>query len=194
MERSTHGKENVSCIGCHRIHSAGAPVHLLKKAQPNLCYQCHNDVKEQFSMPFRHKVEEGIILCTDCHNPHGAEGENVRHSVSWQFDECTKCHTTTAGPFLHPHPVVKAEGCTACHFPHGGVYPMLLVQSNMNSLCLQCHLPSLNATTGQSAAASHGHSAPGQSCISCHSSIHGSNTSEVFLNFTHVEGDHWQDR
>ena len=35
-------------------------------------------MKPQFSAPFHHKV--GLINCTDCHDPHGALGEN--HAVS----------------------------------------------------------------------------------------------------------------
>ncbi|HEY1255811.1 MAG TPA: DmsE family decaheme c-type cytochrome [Terracidiphilus sp.] len=181
-DRSTHVKANVSCTGCHRIHAAEAAPHFLKAAQPELCYQCHNDIKKQFSLPFHHKVAEGLIQCTDCHNVHGAEEEKVRRSTSWQFEECTKCHASVAGPFLHPHPAVKEEGCTACHFPHGGANAKLLTQANVNTICLQCHSPSLSSTTVQPSAPSHARSAPGQSCTSCHANIHGSTTSEIFLN------------
>jgi len=62
-----------------------------------------------------HKV--GLINCTDCHDPHGALGENSLRSAAWQFMVCTKCHGPIAGPFVHVHAAVKAEGCTACHFP-----------------------------------------------------------------------------
>src|ERR1035438_7600784 len=33
FERSSHGKGNVSCAGCHSVHAAVAPKHLLKLAQ-----------------------------------------------------------------------------------------------------------------------------------------------------------------
>jgi hypothetical protein len=36
FERSSHGKGNVSCAGCHSVHAAVAPKHLLKLAQPEL--------------------------------------------------------------------------------------------------------------------------------------------------------------
>jgi DmsE family decaheme c-type cytochrome len=189
FERTSHGKGNVSCIGCHSVHAAVAPKHLLKLAQPALCYQCHKDIKPQFSMPFHHKVAEGLIQCTDCHDAHGADLESQRHTSAWQFDVCTKCHAATAGPFLHEHAAVKAEGCTACHVPHGGANPKLLTQANVNTICLQCHSPSLNSTIGQPAVPAHSHSAQGQSCTSCHSSIHGSNASEVFQNSTQENGD-----
>jgi DmsE family decaheme c-type cytochrome len=182
FERSVHGEGNVSCIGCHTIHASGAPKHLLKMEQPQLCFQCHSDVKPQFSMTFHHKVEEGLIECTDCHDAHGAFlGEETLSSSRWQFMVCTKCHMGTAGPFVYEHAAVQAEGCSACHFPHGGPDPHLLIKANVNTICLQCHLPSPNSTTGRPPEPAHILSAQSPSCISCHSSIHGSNTSEVFL-------------
>jgi DmsE family decaheme c-type cytochrome len=184
FERSVHDKGNVSCIGCHSIHSAGAPKHLLKMEQPRLCFQCHSDVKPQFSMPVHHKVEEGLIDCTDCHDAHGAFGENTLPSARWQFIVCTKCHLPAAGPFLYGHAAVKVEGCIACHFPHGGPNSQLLIQANVNTICLQCHLPSPNSTADMPGVPAHILSAQSPSCISCHSSIHGSNISEVFLRAT----------
>ena len=44
---------------------------LLVKSQPQLCYSCHLQQKPQFDMPFHHRVNEGLVQCTDCHNPHG---------------------------------------------------------------------------------------------------------------------------
>ncbi len=188
--RSSHAKGNVSCIGCHNIHSAGEAKHLLKMAQPQLCYQCHNGVQPQFSMPFRHKVAEGLIDCTDCHDPHRAVGEKTLWSSTRQFTVCTKCHTATAGPFVHEHPAVKAEGCTACHFSHGGPNPQMLTEVRVNTICLHCHLPAQRSTTGLSAVPEHIQSAQSQSCVSCHLDIHGSNTSGAFLKSTPGTGDH----
>ncbi|HEY1255947.1 MAG TPA: DmsE family decaheme c-type cytochrome [Terracidiphilus sp.] len=184
FENSSHGKGNVSCIGCHSIHAAEAPRHLLKLAQPELCYQCHTEFKAQFAMPFRHKVAEGVIQCTDCHDAHGDDRESPRHTSARQFDVCTKCHAAMAGPYVYQHAVIKTEGCTACHVPHGGANPKLLTHPNVNTICLQCHLPSLSTTTGKPSAPSHGNSAKGQLCTDCHSSIHGSNASRIFLNAT----------
>ncbi|SPE19088.1 Cytochrome c family protein (modular protein) [Candidatus Sulfotelmatomonas gaucii] len=181
FERSVHGDGGVSCIGCHVIHASAAPKYLLKMEQPQLCFQCHSDVKPQFSMPVHHKVEEELIECTDCHDAHGAFGENMLPSARWQFIVCIKCHLPAAGPFIYEHAAVKAEGCIGCHFPHGGPNPHLLIQENVNTICLQCHLPSSNSTAGLPDVPAHILSAQSPSCISCHSSIHGSNTSEVFL-------------
>ncbi|MGA7860170.1 MAG: cytochrome c3 family protein, partial [Terracidiphilus sp.] len=39
FERSAHGEGNVSCISCHSVHAATVTEHLLKAAQPQLCFQ-----------------------------------------------------------------------------------------------------------------------------------------------------------
>ena len=181
FERSAHGEGNVSCLGCHSVHASGAE-HLLKAAQPTLCFQCHTDVKPQFSMPFHHKVNEGLIQCSDCHDPHGTFEKKSLKSATQQDMVCVKCHTETGGPFVYEHNVVKTEGCTACHFPHGGPNPRLLNRANVDTICLQCHSPSPNFTTGPPAGPGHNQAAQYQSCIICHTSIHGSNVSPIFFN------------
>jgi DmsE family decaheme c-type cytochrome len=182
FERSAHGEGNVSCIGCHSVHASKTPEHLLKAAEPVLCFQCHTDVKPQFSMPFHHKVEEGVVKCSDCHDPHGTFGQKGLRSSAQQDAVCTKCHTETAGPFVYEHAVVKTEGCMACHTPHGGPNPRLLNRANVNTLCLQCHSPSPNFTTALPSGPAHNQAAQYQSCTICHTNIHGSNVSEVFFN------------
>jgi DmsE family decaheme c-type cytochrome len=181
FENSAHGRAKVSCIGCHTVHSPGAVKHLLKMEQPQLCFQCHNEVKPEFSMPSHHKVEEGLIDCTDCHDAHGSLEENTLRASTWQFMMCTKCHAPTAGPFVYVHPAIKVAGCTFCHYSHGGPNHKLLTQADVSKICLQCHLPSPNPTSGRPAVPEHTKSEPSQSCISCHASIHGSNKSGVFL-------------
>ena len=181
FERSDHGQRNVSCIGCHSIHSAAEPKYLLKAPQPQLCFQCHDDEKAAFSMPSRHRVEEGIILCTDCHEPHGTFGENFQRSPTQKDIICTKCHTEIAGPFVYEHAAVKAEGCSACHFPHGGLSSYLLNRPKIDTICQQCHFPPRNSRTGASLAEAHDHETQIQSCTACHTDIHGSNVSAAFM-------------
>ena len=182
FERSGHGEANVSCVGCHSIHAGQDPERLLKIAQPVLCFQCHTDIKPQFSMPFHHKVEEGLIQCSDCHDPHGTFGRKGLKSAAQQDAVCTKCHAETAGPFVYEHDVVKTEGCTACHTPHGGPNPRLLNRANVNTICLQCHSPSPNFTTAPAPTGpAHNQAVQYQSCTICHTDIHGSNTHSHFM-------------
>ncbi|MGB8258722.1 MAG: DmsE family decaheme c-type cytochrome [Terracidiphilus sp.] len=182
FERSAHGEGNVSCLGCHSVHKSAAEA-LLKAKQPMLCYGCHTEIKPQFSMPFHHKVNEGLVTCGDCHDPHGSFGRKGLRSAVQQDAVCTKCHAETAGPYVYEHAAVKTEGCTACHFPHGGPNPRLLNRANVNTICLQCHTPSPNFTTAP-IPTFHSQSAQYQACTICHTSIHGSNTSAIFFNST----------
>lgn len=181
FDRSAHGEGNISCIGCHDIHGSKAES-LLKAPAPTLCYGCHTDIKPQFSMPFHHKVNEGLVSCIDCHDPHGTFGKKSLRSSVQQDMVCTKCHTETAGPFVYEHAVVKTEGCTACHFPHGGPNPRLLNRATVNTICLGCHSPSPNFITAPTPTGpAHNQAVQYQSCTICHTDIHGSNVSAVFF-------------
>ncbi len=79
------------------------------------------------------------MKCSDCHDPHGTFQDKQLKSTPDQNAVCTKCHTETAGPFVYEHPVIKTEGCTTCHSPHGSPNARLLNVGNVNTLCLQCH-------------------------------------------------------
>lgn len=175
--RSPHAKANVSCISCHTVHQAVPDTVLLKAKQPALCFQCHTDIKPAFDMPFHHRVNEGLVKCSDCHDPHGTFGNNNLKSTADQNAICTKCHTETRGPFVYEHAAVKAEGCLGCHTPHGSQNARLLNMPNVNTLCNQCHSP-VAAGTVHSMGAGSSELTP---CISCHTNIHGSNINPAFL-------------
>jgi DmsE family decaheme c-type cytochrome len=182
FERSAHGEANVSCVSCHSIHGGKDPEQLLKAEQPVLCFQCHTDAKPQFSLPFHHKVDEGLVKCSDCHDPHGTFGRKGLKSVSQQDAVCMKCHAETAGPFVYEHAVVKTEGCVSCHSPHGSPNPRLLNRANVNTICLECHSPSQNFSTSEPIGPAHNQAVQYQACTICHTDIHGSNVSPVFFN------------
>ena len=179
FERSGHREANVSCLGCHRVHVAQTSEHLLKAAQPVLCFQCHADIKPQFSMPFHHRVEEGRLNCSDCHDPHEVLGRKGLKSVAEQDAVCTKCHKELAGPFTYEHGAVKTEGCTACHLPHGGPNQRLLTRASVTTICLLCHAPS--ALAGVHGGAMRDQPAQNQTCTVCHSDVHGSNSDRHFF-------------
>ena len=178
--RTAHGEALVSCTSCHSVHKFEAQTVMLKTKQPTLCYQCHTDVKPAFAQPFHHRVNEGLIKCTDCHDPHGTFQANQLRISATQDAICTKCHVDTLGPFVYEHPPIKTEGCTSCHSPHGSPNPRLLIRSNVNSLCLQCHSPSMNFTA-PGTPSFHNQANQYQACTVCHVQIHGSNASSVFF-------------
>jgi DmsE family decaheme c-type cytochrome len=180
FDRTAHGAAGVSCISCHSNHSFKSESHLLKVAEPQLCYSCHTDIKAAFAQPFHHKVNEGVLVCTDCHNPHGTFQDKLLKTNADQNAVCTKCHAETLGPFVYEHPPLKLEGCTSCHFPHGSPNPRLLIRNNVNSLCLQCHSASMNFTA-PGTPSFHNQANQYQACTNCHVMIHGSNASSVFF-------------
>lgn len=177
FERSPHAKAGVSCNSCHSVHGAKTEAKLLKASQPQLCYQCHGDVKTSLNMPFHHPVNEGVVKCSDCHDVHGTFQANNLRTTADRNLICTKCHADTRGPYVYEHAAVKAEGCMGCHSPHGSQNARMLNMPSINTLCNQCHSRVANATI-------HG-MGPGsddlQPCTSCHTFIHGSNINWAFL-------------
>ena len=201
---STHIKHGVACNDCHATHlveAAGNPrranivnaqaaffsvpqlpeenrwLHnsLLKKSQPELCAGCHANILAQFALPTHHRVPEGAMKCTDCHNVHGTSNRATLRQTGWET--CTQCHIEKRGPFVFEHSAVKVEGCTACHTPHGSVNRMLLVRREERFLCLQCHVDlfAVNVPHSRLSFQTRG------DCTRCHSSIHGSNFDVNFL-------------
>ncbi|HSY66007.1 MAG TPA: DmsE family decaheme c-type cytochrome, partial [Terriglobales bacterium] len=177
--RSAHSQSGVACIDCHSPHHAKETQSLLRESAPKLCYDCHLDVKAQFVRPFHHRVNEGLMQCNDCHNPHGGFERHQLRTVAGQDEVCYKCHADKQGPFVYQHEA-KIEGCQACHTPHGSTNQRMLIQNQVNLLCISCH--SLNASAGAPATPSfHNQANEYQACTLCHTAVHGSNSSNVFF-------------
>ena len=174
---SAHASSDVGCLDCHSPHHAKEPQHLLVQSQPQLCYGCHITAKADFAKPYHHRVNEGLVQCNDCHNPHGTAIVSQLRALPSGDAICYKCHADKQGPFVYEHVPVKTEGCVACHTPHGSTNPRLLKVSQINLLCLQCHT---YPTVGP-AGPVHNQSAKYQACTMCHTQIHGSNFSSFFL-------------
>jgi DmsE family decaheme c-type cytochrome len=177
---SVHSKNDVSCVACHSPHHATESEFLLVKSQPELCYSCHLQQKAQFDMPFHHRVNEGLIQCSDCHNVHGTVKPKQVRTSSTQDQVCFQCHTDKQGPFVFEHQPVKVDGCQSCHLTHGGPNPHMLKVSNVNLLCLQCHTAS-SFSGAPGAPSFHNQASFFQSCVLCHSAIHGSNFDPTFF-------------
>lgn len=182
FSRSVHLQNNVSCIDCHSPHHPKETDHLMREKQPQLCFGCHLEVKQQFTRTFHHRVNEGLVTCVDCHNPHGASLAKQLRTTSTQDVVCFKCHTDKEGPFVYEHEAVKIEGCTACHIPHGSSNPRLLKRSQINLLCLECHSLTTDAGVGPGAIPTfHNQAQKYQACTLCHTQIHGSNFDPFFF-------------
>ena len=174
---SAHANSDVGCLDCHSPHHAKESEHLLVRAQPSLCYGCHTSAKADFAKPYHHRVDEGLIQCSDCHNVHGTATLRQVRAMPSGDAICVKCHTDKQGPFVYEHVPVKTEGCSSCHTPHGSTNPRYLRVSQVNLLCLQCHTFPAQGPAGPS----HNQSTKYQACTMCHAAIHGSNASNVFF-------------
>jgi predicted CXXCH cytochrome family protein len=203
---SGHAGVAVGCQTCHATHlveavrpsTAGTPPtplaavyavprqdanrrwlaeSLLKESQPSLCYSCHASQRAQFAQPFHHRVPEGSMKCTDCHNVHDGGTRAALNAPGWET--CTGCHVDKHGPFVFEHAAVRVEGCAVCHAPHGATSRFLLNRRESRFLCLQCHGDTHSEQIGVP------HSRLGfqtrGDCTRCHVTIHGSNASEFFL-------------
>jgi DmsE family decaheme c-type cytochrome len=172
---STHQRNDVACVDCHKVHSVHDPVRE-RADQAQVCYQCHTDVRAQAARPFAHPVREGLVACSDCHQPHGSmtDAMLVRPTLN---ETCYSCHAEKRGPVLWEHPPV-AESCANCHVPHGSMHPGMLSR-RAPLLCQSCH-----SRAGHPSIAQTGEGLPGGvpssmllagSCLNCHAQVHGSN-------------------
>jgi predicted CXXCH cytochrome family protein len=204
FDHSTHLMNGVGCNECHATHLTEASENpngthmqtaqakfffvpslpeekrwltssLLKKNQPDLCYQCHGDVRAQFALPQHHRVPEGVMKCTDCHTAHGTSNLHEMKQASWEA--CFQCHAEKRGPYVFEHAAAKVEGCSACHVPHGSANRQLLARREERMLCLQCHTSPAGVSVPHSRLSFQTEGA----CTRCHSVIHGSNFDANFL-------------
>ncbi len=175
---SPHAGSAASCVDCHadQVHFGGS---ILPRSQYRIegefCIQCHQEQVSDFRLPYRHRVLEGQMDCSECHSPHG-EVIGV-YGIGGENQMCLRCHEPMAGPFVFEHDAVQGEECIACHRPHGSINDKLLTQDN-NSLCLQCHYQPDYPVIG---AVNHSGPLSGtRRCYDCHSEVHGSNIDPKF--------------
>lgn len=203
FRRGDHWRNNIGCTDCHTAHGANhenaktdsttliaevskqkpteATDAMLKSSEPKLCINCHTEVKAQFSKPFRHKVLEGAMKCSDCHNAHGGFEQKQTKLAVGADSACVKCHANKQGPFVFEHAPLEVEGCSACHTPHGSSNPKMLKRSQVRQLCLECH-SSISEQFAPDTPSFHNQAVLRyQNCTICHAAIHGSNTSSAFF-------------
>jgi predicted CXXCH cytochrome family protein len=179
-----HGSnaENVGCESCHgpgskHSESGGARNTIINpNKSPDVCFQCHLEMRGKFNLPHSHPVLQGKVTCSDCHDPHKGDAiKGGRFSLASEIDTCTKCHIAQRGPFVFEHEAVR-EGCVTCHDPHGTINEKMLVQRNSN-LCLKCHFQQQTAAGALYIGGSdHTSRLSRGTCWSagCHEAVHGS--------------------
>lgn len=172
---SAHAKAGLACVSCHAIHPVDAPaepeVAMDLRGRPSAkCVDCHASEFTQFTFTDHHRLEEGTLECTSCHDPHAPPERPILGG--FKQETCVGCHTDKGGPFIFEHPASRVEGCTSCHTPHGSPNRHLLMFQAVAEQCFSCHaaVPSF-----------HTRFTLDTQCTNCHSQIHGSNLDPFFL-------------
>lgn len=190
FERSSHAQAGLTCSDCHSQHASGSTQALLRVPQDlvelvgrigpssQLCLDCHNDKLAAFELNEHHRLVEGALECTSCHDPHAAATRTLLGG--FKQDQCIECHSDKGGPFVYEHPASRVEGCTACHSPHGSPNRHLLSHQNVAEMCFSCHAAVPQFHLGFDPAAPPRFGLDTQ-CTNCHSAIHGSNFEAHFL-------------
>lgn len=165
-----HDTADVACADCHQVHTGHDPIS--DRAQEvAVCTSCHTQQKADMHKRSAHPMQWQQMVCSDCHNPHGSLSDASLKQMSIN-DNCYACHAEKRGPKLWEHAPVT-DNCASCHTPHGSVNEAMLI-AKPPQLCQQCH-----ASDGHTSNAVFGNTAnafnAGQSCMNCHSQVHGSN-------------------
>jgi DmsE family decaheme c-type cytochrome len=185
-----HARSWVPCTSCHTVHKTGeesSTVRFRRASGINAkCASCHEAEWAAFLKPHHHRLPEGAMACTDCHNPHGSLLPNNMKMVNANEPGCFQCHSDKRGPFLFEHAPVRTDPCSTCHEPHGSANPRMLIRSVVTTLCLECHSdilsPSAANVAGGTPPAIHDFRiVKWRNCTICHQKIHGSNANRGLL-------------
>lgn len=168
-QMGAHNANDVACTSCHQVHTDHDKVRE-RLTQSEVCFTCHKQQRMDSQKFSRHPIEEGKVVCSDCHNSHGSAGvkELVRDTV---VDTCYQCHAEKRGPFIWNHEPVN-EDCSYCHNSHGSNIDAML-KTRMPMLCQNCHEGDAHRGLPPE---ENSRFTTGRACANCHTNIHGSNS------------------
>ncbi len=109
--------QNRSCTNCHNIQKGNELI----KSLPELCYECHDSVTEEY------KFQHGPAAsgnCNECHSPHLSKNEYLLLRKGNEL--CLYCHNSEDIFKNKAHFAVDEYTCIDCHNPHGGNDRLLL--------------------------------------------------------------------
>ena len=109
----------------------------LKGNVPDLCYECHKELKKNLQDEHLHFLfEQG--KCSKCHNPHVS---NIKGLMNDEVDSvCLKCHDRMRKLIENAdmHSALRDGACMDCHSPHSSENNNLLLTAE-KELCQKCH-------------------------------------------------------
>jgi DmsE family decaheme c-type cytochrome len=175
-----HESDMEPCSTCHKEtaahpkfpHSITNPAKLKPEIATELCLRCHRrDRSEQEWQGSAHQAAG--LSCLSCHSEHTRSEASLRVTRATQLETCGACHKTErdAMRLRSTHLIRDEHGrervqCSSCHNPHGSSGEKLLVTSNSNALCFNCHQEKRGPFLWE-------HAPVQEACSNCHLS-HGS--------------------
>ena len=154
FSRSSHGKLDQSCAGCHAnvaehakaqmAGDANGPVpslkHLSTQELNNTCLSCHEKNGQTSWLSGMHARRN--VACTSCHGVHEYKSVKAQLKTERDPDTCYTCHKSNRAKSMRTshHPVREGKmACSSCHNPHEGNVPNMLKADSVNDLCYNCH-------------------------------------------------------
>jgi len=180
-ERSPFADGRHDCETCHgpsaahrrRAEDGSRPLPTITFDENNtadeqnaICMACHDDGSRMHWPGSMHEEEE--VACASCHEVHAAHDPAL--DKVGQQEKCFACHQRVRSETFRSssHPMRFGEmTCTDCHNPHNGNNDFLLVNSNINDTCYNCHAEKRGPLLWE-------HAPVTEDCSLCHNA-HGSN-------------------
>jgi len=131
-----------------------------------VCLGCHREATGAGWPGSTH--EENETACNDCHQVHVRKDPVLQ--VALQTDVCLGCHKDKRADLFKPssHPLRQGEmACSNCHNPHGSAGEHLLIKTDVNQTCFDCHADKRGPHLWE-------HAPAAEDCSLCHMP-HGSN-------------------
>ncbi|HWI54654.1 MAG TPA: cytochrome c3 family protein, partial [Desulfobacteria bacterium] len=170
VSKNPHGRylsDTNQCSQCHATHSAEGAGLINQQDQTQMCYLCHDaggqsqyDIAGQFGLeaPYavsHHKVPEGTMQCSDCHNPHDGGRDVNGNDIHWARllqssadsnthggnEFCFSCHKDLQGNLKALDPSVypaDGTGHNNSSFVINGTTPFS-PDSGTDIRCMGCH-------------------------------------------------------
>lgn len=109
----------------------------LKTKVPDLCFECHKELKEAQADTYVHFLFKNG-KCSTCHDPHVSKRKGLM--VDKIDTICLRCHDSIKNLLEHAmiHGALREHDCTECHAPHSAKNKYLLAKEE-KGLCLNCH-------------------------------------------------------